>query len=221
MKLFLESASLVDIPWAIDARLADGVYITPAALDADAFGVDPVEQVEQIARRTSEPLLAVAGAVTADDLYTTGRDLAKVSDHVSVVVPFVEDGMDALRRLHTEGIRTVASFVVTPAQALLAAKCGAVAVIIAADQLDQHGHDADAVLTATVGLFARHAIACDVLGAAGSSPRVASQGLLAGADGMTLTVSALRSLAQHPLTDRALDQMLGELSRRPRPRLTK
>jgi hypothetical protein len=45
--------------------------------------------------------------------------------------------------------------------------------------------------------------------------------MLAGADGITLSVSALRALAQHPLTDRALDQMLGELSRRPRPRLTK
>ena len=221
MKLFLESASLADIPWAIDARLADGVYITPGALDTDAFGVDPLEQVEQIARRTAEPILAVAGAVTAEDLYATGRDLAKVSDHISVVVPFVEDGMDALLRLNTEGIRTVASFVVTPAQALLAAKCGAVAVLIATDHLDQHGHDAAAVLTETVALFARHAIACDVLGAAAGSPRVAAQGMLAGADGVTLSVSALRALAQHPLTDRALDQMLGELSRRPRPRLTK
>jgi transaldolase len=221
VKLFLESASLVDIQWAIDSRLVDGVYVTPGTLDQDAFGVDPVEQVEQITRRTADPILAVAGAVTADDLYAAGRDLARVSDQISVVVPFVEDGMDALRRLNTEGIRTVASFVVTPAQALLASKCGAVAVIIAADHLDQHGHDADAVLHETVALFSRHAIACDVLGAASGSARVATQSMLAGADGVTLTAAALRALAQHPLTDRALDQMLGELSRRPRPRLSK
>ncbi len=221
MKLFLESASLADIPWALDSKLADGVYVTPGALDRDAFGIDPFQQVESIARRTSSPILAVAGAVAADDLYDVGRELARLGDHVVVVIPFVEDGMEALRRLTTEGVRAAANFIVTPAQALLAAKCGAVAVGIAADQLDQHGHDAFDAVHDTCALFERHAVAADVIAVASGSARIAAHGMQAGADGVTLTSAALRTLAQHPLTDRALDQMLGELSRRPRPRLTK
>jgi transaldolase len=218
VNILLESASLPDVTRAAESRLADGAYVTPAALDADAFGLDPVAQIEAIARRTAWPIYAMAAAVTADDLYNLGRELARVGDEIVVVVPFVEDGMEALRRLSTEGIRVAASFVVTPAQALLAAKSGATAVAIAADQLDRHGEDASAVLRDTCDLFRRHAIACDVISVAGTSPRLAAMGMRDGADAVTVTVDALRALAQHPLTDRGLDQLLGELSRRPRPR---
>jgi transaldolase len=218
MKLLLESAALDSIRWALDARLADGVFVTPAALDADAFGIEPVAQVESISRIATSSLLVTVGAVTADDLHRDGRELAKIADHVVVPLPFVEDGIVAMKRLSSEGVRFAATFVVTAAQALLAAKVGAAQVCIAIDELDAYGHDPSVVLRDTRALFDRHGVESDVIAIAAGSARLVTAGFLGGADAVVLRPATLRALTQHPLTDRALDQMLGELVRRPRQR---
>lgn len=218
MKIFLESAALDSIRWALEARLADGVFITPAALDADAFGIEPATQVESVSRLGTTPIVVTVGALAADDLHRQGRVLAKVADHVVVALPFVEDGVVALRRLATEGVRTAATFIMTPAQALLAAKVGAAYVCVSIDVLDDHGHDPDTMLRDARTLFDRHGIESELVAITGGSSRLVTRAFVAGADAVTMSPESLRSLMQHPLTDRALDQMLGELSRRPRPR---
>jgi transaldolase len=219
VRLLLESASLATLPAAVEARLIDGAFVSPAALDRDAFGIEPVDQVAAVLRRVSVPVYAVAGAVVADDLYALGRDLARLDDSLTVVLPCVEDGLAALRQLAADGVRTAAAFVVTPAQALLAVKSGASAVVLAADVLAGAGHDAAPVIADTAALFARHGLPADLLVATGGQPRLAAEALAQGADAAIVHPDTLAALRSHPLTDRALDQMLGELSRRPRPRL--
>jgi transaldolase len=216
MKILLESAALDTIRWALDARLADGVFVTPAALDADAFGMEAAAQVESISRLGNTPILVTVGALAADDLHRQARELAKVADQVVVALPFVEDGIVALRRLATEGIRTAATFVVTPAQALIAAKVGAAHVCVAIDMLEAHGHDSARMLREARALFDRSGIECDLVAVAPSSPRLATTAMAAAADAVVVTSDTLRALVQHPLTDRALDNLLRELSQRPR-----
>lgn len=218
MKVLLESAALDSIRWALDARLADGVFVTPAALDADAFGIEPEAQVESISRLATSSLLVTVGAVSADDLHRQGRELSKIADHIVVALPFVEDGIVAMKKLSLEGVRFAASFVVTAAQALLAAKVGAAQVCVAVDELDAHGHDPAAMLRDTRALFDRHGIECDIIAIAAGSVRLASTSLASAVDAVAVRPATLRSLTQHPLTDRAVDQMLGELVRRPRQR---
>lgn len=218
MKVLLESAALDVIRRALDAGLADGVYVTPAALDADAFGVEPARQVETIARLSDTPVMVVVGAIAADDLYQEGRELAKLADTVVAAVPFVDDGINALRRLAAEGQRAGATFIVTSAQALLAAKAGAAHVAIAVDELDGHGQDPVLTLREVRALFDRHEVECEVVAVTANSPRLAAAALVAGADAVVVSPATLRALIQHPLTDRALDRLLGEVSRRPRSR---
>lgn len=218
MKVLLESAALDVIRWALDAGLADGVYITPAALDSDAFGVEPAQQLDAIAKITPATIIAVVGAISADDLHRESREFARVSDAVVAAVPFVDDGIAALRRLTAEGQRTAATFVVTPAQALLAAKAGAAYVAVSVDELDTHGHDAAGALREIRAVFDRHGVESEVIAVAAQSPGLAAASLAAGADAVVVTPQTLRALIQHPLTDRALDRLLGEISRRPRHR---
>jgi transaldolase len=216
MKILLESAALDAIRWALESRLADGVFLTPSALDADAFGIEAPAQVESISRLGTTPIIVTVGALAVDDLHKQGRELAKVADNVVVAIPFVEDGITALRRLTSEGIRTAATFVATPAQALLAAKVGAAHVCVEVEQLDAHSHDPATTLRDTRALFDRHGIECDVVAVAARSARLVTASFVAGADAVAVTSETLRTLIQHPLTDRSLDQLLGELSRRPR-----
>jgi transaldolase len=218
VRILLESAALDAIRWALDARLADGVFVTPAALDADAFGIEPHAQVESIARIATSPVIVTVGAVAAADLETQARDLAKISEHVVVALPFVDDGITVMRRLSADGVRLAAMFIVTPAQAVLAAKVGAAHVCVAVSELEAHGHDPSAVLRETRELFDRDGIESDLVAVAATSSRFVTSAFAAGADGVVVTADTLRSLIQHPLTDRAVDRMLGEVSRRPRGR---
>jgi transaldolase len=219
VRLLLESAALPTLSAAAEARSIDGVFVSPRALDRDAFGIEALDQVTAVLRRVPLPMYVVAGAVVADDLLQVGRDYARLADEVTVVLPCVEDGLAALRRLASDGVRTAASFVVTPAQALLAIKAGARAVVLAADVLDEAGHDPEPLVRETVAMVQRAGLAADVLVAAADRPRVVAVALAAGADAAVCDPETLRALGAHPLTDRALDRMLGELSRRPRPRL--
>jgi transaldolase len=216
MKILLESAALDSIRWALDTRLADGVFVTPAVLDADAFGIDAPAQVESISRLSNVPLIVAVGAVTAEDLHRKGRELAKIGDQVVVALPFVEDGIVAMKRLSMESVRIAATFIMTSAQALLAAKVGASHACVSIDELDAHGHDPLAVLREVRTLFDRHGIECELVAVTSGSSRLVTAAFVAGADAVAVSPDTLRTLSQHPLTDRALDHMLGELSRRPR-----
>jgi transaldolase len=218
MKILIQSAALDSIRWALEAGFADGVFVTPAVLDADAFGVDLPAQIEMIARLGTGQIFATVGAVAADDVHRDGRELSRIADHVVIAVPFVEDGATALRRLASEGIRTAATYVVSPAQAVLAAKAGAEHVCVAVDQLDAHGHDASQVLREIRVLFDRHGAECDLVAVVGDSARLVTTSFVDGADTVAVPAPTLRALVQHPLTDRSLDHLLADISRRPRPR---
>lgn len=218
MKILIQSAALDSIRWALEAGFADGVFVTPAVLDRDAFGVDLPVQVEMISRLGSGHVFVTVGAVAADDVQRDGRELSRIADNVVITVPFVEDGATALRRLASDGIRTAATYIVSPAQAVLAAKAGAEYVCVAVDQLEAHGHDASHVLREIRLLFDRHGVECDLIAVVSDSARLVTASLIDGADAVAVAAPTLRALAQHPLTDLSLDHLLAEISRRPRTR---
>ena len=153
------------------------------------------------------------GAVSGADIYRDARDLAKLSDHVIVQIPLVEDAVSAIRKLSAEGVRVGATLVFNAAQAILAAKAGASMVATAIDQLDAYGHDALEVVSELRAVFSDGRVECDVLAL---NPQNATQFAgcaVAGADSVALSPALLRSLLLHPLTDRGLDQFLSELAR--------
>ena len=125
MKIFLDTASLPEIVWAAGAGLIDGVTTNPSLLAQEDSETDPRDHLTEIARSVSGPVGAEVVAVDAEGMYREGRDLAKVADSIIVMVPMLEDGIVATRRLTSEGIRVCTTLVFTPAQALLAAKSGA------------------------------------------------------------------------------------------------
>jgi transaldolase len=141
-----------------------------------------------------------------------------VSDTVVVAIPFVDDGVTAMTKLVSDGVRIAAMFIATPAQALLAAKAGASYAFVPTDTLEQHGHDANATLRDTRAIFDAHEVECDLVANGAGTSRAVTASFIAGADAVAVTADTLRSLMHHPITDRSVDQMLGTLSRRPRGR---
>ena len=218
MKLYLASANLDDVRWAAGRRLIEGVLTTHTLTRADEVD-DERERLREISRLIEGPVLATVHAVTAEDAYHDGRELARLADNIIVQVPFVEDAIEAIRRLSSEGVRVIATLVFNAAQAVLAAKAGAGTVCVHIDQIDAQGEDGVETIAGIHRVFQLHGVECDVLAA---MPRNAAQFTgcaLAGADAIAVSPEALRALLLHPLTDRGIDQFLTDLSRTHRTRV--
>jgi transaldolase len=218
MKLFLASANLDEIRWAIRNGLVDGVFTTPAMLADAAPGVEPREHLAAICEVAPLPVAASVGAINETDIYRHGRELARFSDQIIIKVPVVEDSLIGIRRLSGEGARIAATLVFNGAQAIMAARLGASLVVVHVDELDAHGHDGVDVVREVHAVLDACGTECEVLAAL---PRHAAQFTacaLAGADAIAIDAPVLRSLLVHPLTDRGIDQLLTDLSRRPKPR---
>jgi transaldolase len=218
MNIYLESVNLDDIRNATAAGLADGVAFSHTASGADPLDANTKERLEEISREFAFPICVPVGAVTSGDIYTEARDLAKVSDHVVVQIPLVEDSLVPMTRLTAEGVVVCATFVFTAAQAIIAAKAGAAAVRVTLDDLESYGQAATRTLAEIKSVLEASEEECDVMAASPRSALQFAECALAGADIVCITPDSLRNLVVHPLSDRGIDKFLSQLSKRPKSR---
>lgn len=220
MRIFIATAKLDDIRWAHVHGLIDGVLTTPSLLTAQVHPAGANELLADICRVGAFPVAVTVGAVNAGDIYRDARELSKLSDSIIVQIPFVEDAIEAIKRLSAEGVRVAATLVYNAAQAILAAKTGATTVCVHVDQLDAQGQPSADAIAEIHQVFQIHGIECDVLAALPRNAAQFSGCALAGADAIAVSSDVLRALLLHPLTDRGLDQFLTDLSRTHRTRLS-
>lgn len=216
MRIFLATTSIDDIRWAVDAGLIDGVVATPTIIASQAPQADARDVLADIARATRLPICASVAAVAASDIVKGARELRKISDRVMVAIPFIDDAIPAIRRLTADGIPVAATLAYSSAQGLLAAHAGAAMVTISTDTLNSVGADGMAVIRELRCAFDRAATECDVAAAGPGNAASFAAAAADGADVAIVTTEVLRSLLQHPLTDRGLDRFLGAISRRPK-----
>jgi transaldolase len=218
MNIYLESVNLDEIRSAAAAGLADGVAFSHTLADGDAVDANTTERLEEISREFAFPICVPVGAITSSDIYAEARELAKVSDHVVVQIPLVEDALVPIARLTAEGVIVCATFVFSAAQAIIAAKAGAAAVRVTLDELENYGQTGTMVLAEIKNALDAGDEECDVMAA---SPRTAVQFTectMAGADIVCITPDSLRNLIVHPLSDRGIDRFLNQLAKRPKSR---
>ncbi|HEX7596349.1 MAG TPA: transaldolase family protein [Gemmatimonadaceae bacterium] len=218
MNIYLESVNLDEIRSAAAAGLADGVAFSHTLADGDAVDANTTERLEEISREFAFPICVPVGAITSSDIYAEARELAKVSDHVVVQIPLVEDALVPIARLTAEGVIVCATFVFSAAQAIIAAKAGAAAVRVTLDDLENYGQTSTTVLAEIKNALDAGEEECDVMAA---SPRTAVQFTectMAGADIVCITPDSLRNLIVHPLSDRGIDRFLNQLAKRPKSR---
>src|SRR6476659_6239589 len=182
MNIYLESVDLDEIRTAASAGLADGVAFAHTASDSDGSDAHTRERLEEISREFAFPICVPVGAITSADIYSEARELAKISDHVVVQIPLVEDSLIPMARLTAEGVIVCATFVYSAAQALFAAKTGASAIRVTMSDLESYGQPATRALAEIKGALEAAELECDVMAASALSPVQFSECALAGAD---------------------------------------
>lgn len=216
MNIFVESVSLEEIRRAAASGFADGVVVSDA-IYAGSSSAEGRELIEAVAQEFAIPICVEVAAVSADDLYREARELAKISDHLIVQLPFVEDAIAPMHRLSLEGVDICANFVFNAAQAVLAAKAGASMVRISLHDLDAQGQTSTDTVTEIRMLLEASACECDIMVASPTTSTQFTECIAAGAQIVSIRPDVLQSLVLHPLTDRGVDRFLSGLSRRHSP----
>jgi transaldolase len=213
MQFFLDTANLSEIRWAAQAGLIDGITTNPTLLARVAGELDPRDVLKEICSLVDGPVSAEVVALRSDEMYTEGRELARLADNVVVKIPMIEDGLPAIRRLSADGIRVNVTLCFSSVQCLIAAKAGAAYVSPFLGRLDDVGQDGMDVVRETRLIFDNYEIETQILAASIRHPRHVAEAAMLGADVATMPTDVLRKLLLHPLTDRGLDQFLNDWSK--------
>ena len=213
MNIFVESISIDEIRRAASEGFADGVMVSDSAY-AGSQSSEGRELIESVAQEFAIPICVEVAAVTGSEMYYEARELSRISDHIIVQLPLVEDAIEPMHRLNLEGVGICANFVFNGAQAVLAAKAGASMVRVSLHDLDAQGQTSADAVSEIRALLEASECECDVMVA---SPRTSTQFtecISSGAQIVCIDPDVLHSLLLHPLTDRSVDRFLSGLSRR-------
>ena len=139
-----------------------------------------------------------------------GEELAALNPHIVVKVPCIEDGIKAIKYFSNKGIRTNCTLVFSAGQALLAAKAGATYVSPFVGRLDDICNDGVGLVAQIVELYQTYDYKTQVLAASIRNTLHILQCAEVGADVVTCSLSAIKGLLNHPLTDIGLEKFLAD-----------
>ncbi|HEX9428582.1 MAG TPA: fructose-6-phosphate aldolase [Candidatus Polarisedimenticolia bacterium] len=214
MKIYLDTANIKEIREVHSWGILDGVTTNPTLVSKE--GRDFIETLKEICAVVSPgPVSAEVVSVTADEMIREGRDLAKVAKNVVVKIPFIREGLRAIKTLSSEGIRINTTLIFSAPQALLAAKAGASYVSPFLGRLDDIGHVGMDLVREIRQIFDNYDFKCEILAASIRNPLHVIDAATIGADIATMPFSVLEGLLKHPLTDLGLKKFLADWEKLP------
>ena len=119
MRFFIDTADIEEIKQAHLRGWVDGVTTNPSLVAKT--GKPFFEVIKSICQLIDGPVSAEVIGLEADQMVREGKELAKIANNVVVKIPMTENGMIAVKKLTSEGIKTNVTLVFSAVQALLAA----------------------------------------------------------------------------------------------------
>ncbi len=208
MKFFLDTANLDAIRERSGLGVVDGVTTNPSLLAKESGSWR--ETLEKICEAIPGPISAEVVAEDHEGMVREARDLARIASNIVIKVPMTQEGVRAIHVLSKEGIRTNATLVFSPSQALLVAKAGASFVSPFLGRIDDTSYDSLEVLEQIVEIYDVQHLETEVLAASIRNPIHVVEAARIGAQIVTMPVKVFDALFRHPLTDRGIQQFLDD-----------
>lgn len=212
MKFFIDTANLKEIKEAHDLGVLDGVTTNPSLMAKE--GIKGAENIRSHYKAICDIVdNNVSAEVIATDFETIikeGRELAKIDDKVVVKVPMIKDGVKAIKKFSSEGIRTNCTLVFSAGQAILAAKAGANYVSPFIGRLDDISQDGLELIAQLRLIYDNYAFQTEILAASIRHTMHLIKCAEIGADVATCPLAVITGLLKHPLTDSGLEKFLAD-----------
>ncbi len=212
MKFFVDTAEVAEIKSLAESGLLDGVTTNPSLVAKSGKRMRDV--IAEICAIVPGPVSAEVAATKYEDMLAEARVLREIARNVAVKVPLTPDGLRACRKLADDGTMVNVTLCFSPAQALLAAKAGATFVSPFVGRLDDIGEHGMGLIADILTIFRNYPyLKTEVLVASVRSPTHVIEAAKLGAHVATVPPAVLRSLFNHPLTDKGLAAFLADWSK--------
>ena len=208
MQLFLDTTDTAVLRELAPTGLVDGVTTNPSLIMKS--GRPMLEVIAEICEIVEGPVSAEVAAVTASAMIEEGKRLAGVAPNVVVKAPLTPEGLIATRELAQQGIQVNVTLCFSAVQAMLAAKAGAAYISPFVGRLDDQGVDGMELIAEIRAIYDNYAFDTEILAASIRTPEHVRRAAIIGADCATIPRAVFRELFKHPLTEKGLEQFLGD-----------
>ena len=215
MRFFIDTANLNDIKEANDLGVLDGVTTNPSLMAKE--GITGKKKILQhyvdICNIVDGPVSAEVISTDFKGMIKEGEILAALHPNIVVKVPMIPEGIKAIKYFYEKDIRTNCTLIFSAGQALLAAKAGATYVSPFIGRLDDVSTNGLELIAQIRLIYDNYAYDTQILAASIRHPMHIINCAEIGADVMTGPLSAIKALANHPLTDLGLQQFLADYAK--------
>ena len=212
MKFFIDTANLNEIKEAYDLGVLDGVTTNPSLMAKEGIGGKEkiMAHYKAICNIVDNNVSAEVIATDYEGIMREGKELAKIDDKIVVKVPMIKDGVKAIKKFTSEGIRTNCTLVFSPGQALLTAKAGASYVSPFIGRLDDISQDGLELIAQIRLIYDNYGYGTEILAASIRHTIHLIKCAEIGADVVTCPLNVIMALLKHPLTDSGLEKFLAD-----------
>lgn len=208
MKFFVDTADVGEIRACHDMGLVDGVTTNPSLIAKS--GRQFKEVIAEICSFVEGPVSAEVAALDYDGMVREGKELRKIAKNVAIKVPLTPAGLKACRFFSGEGTMVNVTLCFSANQALLAAKSGAKFISPFIGRLDDINLPGMELISDIRQIYDNYGFATNILAASIRSANHIKEAAMIGADYATAPPAVLKSLYNHPLTEKGIESFLAD-----------
>jgi transaldolase len=220
MKIFVDSANLVEIEEALERGFPSGITTNPSILakEEKADFREHINKIIELVQRSGYdiPLSVEVFSTRPEEMITQAEDFVRHFGHypqLNVKIPVGWDELAVIRELRLRGIRVNCTCCMSYGQAVMAAAAGANYVSLFYGRIRDIGYDAASVVREVRATFRERNTPCEII--VGSIRHIAdiSESFQAGADIVTVPAKFFRPMVSHPKTDEAVRQFVTDFQK--------
>jgi len=210
-RIFLDTAEIDQIRQAVSTGLVDGIATNPNKIAQSGKTYRRV--LDEIRRVFDGPIAFQAMGATTQEVIRHALEIHRMDPLLAVKVVADPVGLPAIRPLVAEGVRTNATLIFNPAQALLAGLAGSTYISPFIGRARMTGGDGIAEIATMRRLYDAWGIANTVIvGASIKDVTQAIDVILAGAHAVAIPFAVFDGMMRHPLTQAGYEHFASEFA---------
>ncbi|RLV11251.1 fructose-6-phosphate aldolase [Streptococcus iniae] len=206
MKFFLDTANVEAIRAINTLGVVDGVTTNPTIISREGRDFETV--IKEICDIVDGPVSAEVTGLTADEMVSEARVLAKWHENVVVKIPMTTEGLKATNILSKEGIKTNVTLIFTVSQGLMAMKAGATYISPFIGRLEDIGSDPYQLIEDLREIIDLYGYESEIISASIRNAAHVEAVAKLGSHIATIPNNLFDKMTQHPLTENGIKQFM-------------
>jgi transaldolase len=220
MKIFVDSANLVEIEEALERGFPAGITTNPSLLSKEERG-DFREHIKKVIGLVERygydiPLSVEVFSTDPTEMVAQAEDFVRHFGgygNLYVKVPIGWDELAVIRELRRRGVKVNCTCCMSVNQAIMAARAGGNFVSLFYGRIRDIGYDAASVVRATRQVFREGQVPAEIIVGSIRHIHDVNEAFLAGADIVTVPPKFFRQMVSHPKTDEAVHQFVTDFQK--------